>query len=250
MKYIRLLLLLFVVSLYSCEEKDIEVFKGKSQLYFEKFYMDAVYPGNEEKDSTVISYFFYSSTTEDIDAKLIVNFSGTPLENDANYKFKVIEEETTAKSDEYTIPESYTFKANNFGEDCTQIRDTAKITFHKSDRLESLEDGVKLVIELIPNNIFDLGQYERRRAVIICTTKASKPDWWDSEVTSKLLGKYSLKKFKLFLDNIDKTSKMSKELIKKYPDEAVKLAIEFKEWLSKQDPAITEEDGSLMTVTI
>lgn len=48
--------LLFIVTLLAgivsaCGEKDIAVFEGRNQIYFEKFYMNALYPGTKEADT-------------------------------------------------------------------------------------------------------------------------------------------------------------------------------------------------------
>ena len=40
-------------------EKDIAVFEGRNQIYFEKFYMNALYPGTKEADTTRTSFFFF-----------------------------------------------------------------------------------------------------------------------------------------------------------------------------------------------
>ena len=62
------------------------------------------------------------------------------------------------------------------------IQDTIKIRLNLSERLKKLEKGVRLFVELIPGEGIGLGQYERRRAVIISSYVAEKPTWWDSEV--------------------------------------------------------------------
>lgn len=55
--------LLFIVTLLAgivsaCGEKDIAVFEGRNQIYFEKFYMNALYPGTKEADTTRTSFSF------------------------------------------------------------------------------------------------------------------------------------------------------------------------------------------------
>lgn len=47
-------------------------------------------------------------------------------------------------------------------------------------------------------------------------------------MTSNLLGDYSTKKYKLFLNEIDKKAEMSEELIREHPDKAIQLTLEFK----------------------
>ncbi|MEG2229114.1 MAG: DUF4843 domain-containing protein, partial [Odoribacter sp.] len=100
------------------------------------------------------------------------------------------------------------------------------------------------------NETVGLGQSERIRANIILTTKVIKPIWWTREVEESLLGVYSEKKYKLFLNEIDKNAEMGEDLIKNRPDMAIKLVMKFKVWLSMQNPAILEEDGSLMEVNV
>ena len=56
--------LLFIVTLLAgivsaCGEKDIAVFEGRNQIYFEKFYMNALYPGTKEADTTRTSFLIF-----------------------------------------------------------------------------------------------------------------------------------------------------------------------------------------------
>ena len=165
-------------------------------------------------------------------------------------RLKVVEEETTAHADEYTIDPEYTFHANTISKDSNDIRDVIYIKFHRSARLETMENGVTLVVEIIPNENLKLGQVERTRAKLILTTATAKPTWWDDEVTSNLLGDYSTKKYKLFLNEIDKKAEMSEELIREHPDKAIQLTLEFKNWLLRQNPVILDEDNEPMEVAL
>ena len=110
--------------------------------------------------------------------------------------------------------------------------------------------AVRSVVELVPNDRIQLGQVERIRAKIIATTVQTQPVWWTSEVENELLGVYSQKKYKLFLENVDRNAEFNGDLIKNSPDQAIKKALEFKKWLSEQEPAIREDDGSLMVVNV
>lgn len=246
-----ILLVGFLVLLFtSCDEREIQIFNDRNELFFEKYFVNEMAPGTESADSTFASFFFYPDGTKDIEAEIVVLLSGKELEQDQHFQLKVIEEETTVNADEYTLDDFYIFHANTIDEESTDIRDVIKIKFHRSDRVEELQNGVRLVLELVPNDFFSLGQVERIRTKIILTTAAAQPQWWTSEVEKSLLGKYSDKKYRYFLNEIDKKAEMSEDLIKNHPDQAIKLAIEFKEWLAKQNPAITEDDGSLMEVMI
>ena len=95
-----------------------------------------------------------------------------------------------------------------------------------------------------------LGQIERTRAKLILTTATAQPAWWDDEVADNLLGEYSAKKYKLFLNEIDKKAEMNETLISEHPDRAIQLTLEFKNWLLKQNPVILDEDGEPMKVAL
>lgn len=244
------ILSLFILCLYSCEEKEIELFSDGNEIFFDKFYMDAVFPGNQEADSTENSFFFYPTDATTLKTRVVVCLSGRLLEKDTEFGLKVIKEGTTATPEEYTIKDSYVFHANNIKEDATYVTDTIEIEFHKTAHLESREEGVRLVVELVGNKNLQLGQFERRRAIIICTTRTAKPDWWDDEIEDELLGKYSQKKYKLFLDNVEGAETLDALLIKEHPDKAIQLAYKFKKWLNEQDPKVIDEDGNEMTLSI
>jgi hypothetical protein len=212
--------------------------------------VNAIYPGTESADSTVATFFFYPDGTTDINVPLVVKLSGTPLTSELSFGLKVVAEETTANPEEYTIASSYSFRANTIADNSVDIRDTIYVQMHRSNRLENLPQGVRLVVELIPNTQVKVGQVERARAKIILTTNTTRPLWWSSTVASNLMGVYTEKKYKLFLNHIDTNAEMSEQLIQSSPDQAIKLVMKFKEWLNAQNPPIEEDDGSLMQVAI
>ena len=205
--------LLFIVTLLAgivsaCGEKDIAVFEGRNQIYFEKFYMNALYPGTKEADTTRTSFFFFPENTKEIKVKLVVNLSGLELEKE------------------------YTFRKRALPTDMKEVKDTIEVSVLHSDRLAELgTDGVRLVVELVPNADVDLGQYERRRAVIVWSEVEAKPDWWTHEVEWTLLGAYSYEKYKLFLQVVDTEGEFNENLIKNYPARAIAMVTEFKQWL-------------------
>ena len=56
--------LLFIVTLLAgivsaCGEKDIAVFEGRNQIYFEKFYMNALYPGLKKRILRGLLFSFF-----------------------------------------------------------------------------------------------------------------------------------------------------------------------------------------------
>jgi hypothetical protein len=254
------LIFLILIIFFSCTNDNIDVFSDGNEIFFEKFYMDELYPGYHSCDSTTNSFFFYPEGTKQIEIPVVVCLSGIPLKTDQDFTLKVIKEKdvdkdlgevyTTAESSEYTIDEKYTFHANNYGDEAYEIIDTIAIMVNTSERLKDIPEGVRLVVELVPTDNLKLGQYERRRAIIRFSNIPSKPKWWTKNVTKNLLGEYSVKKYKLFLAHADPESTMSLEMIENRPDQVIKLVLKFKEWLIRQNPVVTEENGDLMTIKI
>lgn len=223
---------------FSCSENEISSFHGKQQIYFNKFYMNAVAPGTELADSTVESFMAYPEGTTEIKAKVVVNISGVLPTEDVKFQLRAIPEGTTAMDNEYRLDEFYTFRARTIHADAVDIRDTIGITLIKSDRLDALgETGTRLMVELVPNEQVDLGQFERRRAVIVWKLYPTRPSWWDpdteigTEVIWSLLGEYDSDKYILFLQHADVNGEMSEELIQNNPSRARELVEVFKKWL-------------------
>ena len=92
-RYLYFMIMLMFLSFFSCNEDDIKVFDGQAQLYFDKFYMNALQPGTEGADSTVMLFFFYPDDTKTIEAEVVVNYSGLPLTADIPFTLKVMERE-------------------------------------------------------------------------------------------------------------------------------------------------------------
>ncbi len=246
-KYLFFLSTIMIVFLLSCKKDEIATFQGGNEIFFEKFYVNAMYPGTESADSTTTSFFFYPEGTTEITAPLVVLLSGPLPASDLQFGLKVIPEATTANANEYSIDPHYVFKANLSEND---IRDTIFVKLRYSERLKTRPEGVRLVVELVPNGQVGTGQVERIRAKIILKATAIRPAWWTSTVEANLMGVYTEKKFWLFLNEIDKTGKMSAQLINERPDEAIKLVLQFKAWLLQQNPPILEDNGNVMQVAI
>lgn len=250
----KLLKYLFVLSLSllisSCDEREVEVFGTEHELYFKKFFVNAVYPGTDQADSTAVSFFFSTDDITFITADLVMHLSGRRLTEDLNFKLRVVPEETTAIASEYDISGSFTFRAKDLSPDDKDITDTIHVKMLRSSRLKDFPDGVKLVVEVIPNEKVGIGQFERSRAKIILTERSVRPTWWTREVEEYLMGTFSEKKYLLFLRNVDNAISMNESMIENEPDRAIKLAREFKLWLYKQNPQVLEEDGRVMTVNV
>lgn len=231
------------VCLTACSEQDIESFGTKRFVYFQKFWKDAPAPGTEKADKTDVTFFFAEDDDTHVFADLQVVLAGRPLEQDLHFKLRVVEDMTTALPDEYTLDDFYTFKAKPLAADATQIDDVIQIKINRSERLETMDEGYKLTLEIVPTEEALVGQYERSRAVLYITKDSVQPLWWTREVEESLLGTYSPKKYKLFLKNVEGAGTLDETLIKEHPDRARKLVLDYKKWLAKQAPDdIWDED--------
>ncbi len=247
LNYIAFTLGLFLLA--NCQEEGIKTWEEKHHIYFEKFYKDANF-GQEKADSTIASFFFLPEEERNLDVSLVVNITGTLLKKNQDFALKVVKDMTTAVAEEYTLAEAYTFRANNVSKEARNQSDTIKIQMHKTPRLKTLPNGVRLVLELEPLGALELGQEERRRAIIILNNDATRPKWWDKEVEETQLGKFSHRKYKLFNLHIDKKRIVNGDLFKKNISKFIQLVREFKKWLNQHPKEAVEEDGTPMTVQV
>lgn len=215
----------------SCTGKDIETFHGSREIYFEKFYMNAISPGSQQADTTSVSFFFYPEGTTEINVPLTILLSGQKLSSDIPFALRVIDEETTALPSEYELNDSYIFHSRPVIDGMMDFRDTIQVKVKYSERLSEEKKQLTLVVELVPNKEVDLGQFERRRAVIVWSNIADKPDWWNYEIENSLLGEYSYEKYKLFLEVVPNAIQLNEELIKENPAEVRSMVQQFKKWL-------------------
>ena len=221
--------------------KDIEV-------YFYKYFMDEEAPGTAKADSTDVTFFFAKPTDDHVMAEIVVALAGRPLTKDLHFGLKVVKDMTTATPDEYVLENSYTFRARPIPAGASLILDTIQIRMNRSARLNDLEEGIRLVVEIVPSDELQVGQFERSKAVIHLTKDAVKPEWWTLEVSAGLLGNYSSLKYKTFLENIPGAYSLDGNMIKSAPDEAIKLVKLFKQWLAENPTE--DENGLPMSVEV
>lgn len=248
-KYIFLFTILGAIFLAACSEQDIEPFGDRHEIYFYKYFMDEKTPGTAKADSTNVTFFFAKPTDDHVMTDVVVALAGRAITEDLYFSLKVVDEMTTATADEYVLEDFYTFRARPIPEDAALILDTISIRMNRSPRLEELEQGLRLTLEIVPTAEVNVGQFERSRAIIHITKDAVRPIWWTKEVEAGLLGFYSSLKYRLFLENIPGADDMDGEMIKNYPDEAIKLTKLFKQWLA-ENPTWDEENSEWMGVEV
>ena len=235
---------LWGVALCSCSEDNIEEFHGERQIFFDKFYMNALSPGTEEADTTRTSFFLVGEDENELCVKLAVQLSGDVPTHDLTFGLRAVPEGTTAEATEYALDEQYVFHARPVAEDAEDLRDTIEVTLKRSARLDEVGvQGLQLEVELVPSEELGLGQYERRRAVIVWTNVLAQPEWWDYEVQYMLLGEYSYDKYRLFLEVVPGAAEIDETMISEQPSRVISMVSEFRQWLMEHvdDP----EDGAL-----
>ena len=204
--------------------------------------------GTAKADSTDVTFFFAKPTDDHVMAEIVVALAGRPLTKDLHFGLKVVKDMTTATPDEYVLENSYTFRARPIPAGASLILDTIQIRMNRSARLNDLEEGIRLVVEIVPSDELQVGQFERSKAVIHLTKDAVKPEWWTLEVSAGLLGNYSSLKYKTFLENIPGAYSLDGNMIKSAPDEAIKLVKLFKQWLAENPTE--DENGLPMSVEV
>ena len=195
-----------------------------------------------------MTFFFAKPTDDHVMAEIVVALAGRPLTKDLHFGLKVVKDMTTATPDEYVLENSYTFRARPIPAGASLILDTIQIRMNRSARLNDLEEGIRLVVEIVPSDELQVGQFERSKAVIHLTKDAVKPEWWTLEVSAGLLGNYSSLKYKTFLENIPGAYSLDGNMIKSAPDEAIKLVKLFKQWLAENPTE--DENGLPMSVEV
>lgn len=247
--YYSVLMFLIASFLVGCQADDVDVFGEEHEVYFEKFWMNAVAPGTEQADSTKVTFFFEPEDSQYVYADLVVCLSGRALTSEVTFGLKVIEELSTVKPENYELDDHYTFRPGTFAEGDLEIKDTIHVKLKRSEYLTQSKQGLRMVVELVPSRTTGVGQYERSRAIIFLTEDAVQPLWWNEEVTTVLLGSYSATKYKLFLNNVEGAYNLDEKMIKESPDQARKLVLEFKKWLSAH-PGQKDEFGYDITLPV
>ena len=211
----------------SCQKEEVPTYSDCTSDRF-------IYFARTEADSTDLSFFSYPGQTT-INFPVVVKSTGYSTE-DATYKIAVMSQYTTAESSDYELPATCTFRGG-------MVSDTCFVRFNYSSKLD---DGkVRLVLELKSNEDFQLGPTTSRVAVIWVHNNIVQPDWWDSFISSYIMGTYSEKKYRLFMQvvGVDLTD-ADRSVIRHY-------ALVFKQYLAKQKAdgkPVREEDGTEMTI--
>lgn len=210
--------------LSGCRKDEIDLFGEERYIYFNSIEGSHEYHYN----------FIYSSGKDEVTLDLPIGYSGRLYTEDKPYSVSVDEENTTAGTDEYAIPENPVFKGNMYS-------DVLTLTLKNSARLETSEQ--KISLKLVTNGSFIAAVRDSLVMDIYITDMISQPAWWTDEVTEAYLGRYSDTKLQLFIDNV-----YAGDYGELSEDEKLYYARKFKYWL-EENPQ-TDEYGQITVPVI
>lgn len=227
MKYF--IVILFLLWLYSCREKDFIIYDSENYIQF----ISAL------KDSTTVSFTFYPRKDELL-WPLPVEMSGAPIKEDLKYNVVIDKERTTAiEGKHFELLPEMSIQANN-------VVDTCWLKLNRTPDMKNHE--FRIVLRLSDTKQLLRGQINYTIAVIRVNDKITRPDWWDGDITQYYLGKYSDKKFSLFIEVTGKA-----DLTESSDSEKRVYSLQLKYWLQaqkEQGNTIWEDDGTEMTVPV
>ena len=227
MKRIYLYLFIFTCILFTaCDKEDTTIYGGNTHLTFST---------DISTDSLEISFYFYPGE-ETLEIPVPLSLQGMPFMEDTPVKL-IVDTVSTAKETNYALPKNPVFHAN-------VVADTLWMELKKTDELES--KSYTLVLTLEATRDYQLGPKALRYNKTIFSAIPTRPEWWNNTITNVYLGKYSRKKFELFMQETgvgDITGLSASEIRA--------LALKFKRYLKAQNPPIYDEDNEEdMTVTV
>lgn len=221
-------LIMTVLLLAACQKDEIQMWESGNYVQFEEAYAD----------SLTYSFFFYGNQTE-IKVPLNMRLIGLPLAEDTHVSLSINQALTTAEADSYQLAPEIVFRKG-------VLEDTSYLLLKKTTLLDTKE--VRLVVDIVENEILHPGQSIYTRKVIRFSSLVSQPLWWDDVVEGSLLGEYTEKKFRLFMEVTGVG-----DLTDYSESERWSLARKFKYYLIEkfdEGTPVKEADGSDMEVPV
>lgn len=235
MRKIYMIILLLVVGFASCKEEGFDLFTED----------DGCYVSFNRNAADTINFSFYSAGTNTYNYPVELLLIGVPEPEGGKAKplsVVIVDSLTNMDTNYVKIPKDITFQP-------WSLLDTIYIGLEKYAAFDQEDENGNtpvfyLCIEIQGSDDLILGDRNRRRLTFKISNDITQPSWWDATVKNNLLGVYTKKKFKLFVEVIQPDlANMSIQNLQEW-------TIEFKRYLERQDPPIYEEDGSLMNVVV
>ncbi|MBO9633941.1 MAG: DUF4843 domain-containing protein [Chitinophagaceae bacterium] len=210
----------------SCSKDEIIRYDSGDYIQFNKSYKDS-------------SMFSFLALPDDDEAKtpLVVELVGKPSDKDRQYKITVANELTTATTAHYSLPSTFTLRAN-------RTSDTAWVTVKKLPDLSVRP--VRLVLKIESTDELKYGQVDYCVSILNISNVIARPDWWNQTVEWYYLGEYSDKKYSLFIQvtGLSEINSSNIDIVRYY-------TMKFKNYLLQEKDAgrtVYEENGTEMTV--
>lgn len=242
MKNILFILCVYIsVMLSSCDTREIPLFDEENELYFD---LPFVNTPRDDADTIIVSFFFFKESVTQLEVNLNVKLSGNLLTAPLSYELEKIPLETSLSEDNFKLEEKYIFPAN-------VVDDTISFQVFKTEALKNKIDVLTLTFKT--GGFFGLGQSEYAKRVILVTSLAVRPVWWDTDFSYSLLGVFSEKKLRLFVDLVADDVPDILHFDELDPAIQRKAALKFKYWLEAEELAgrtVYEENGEKMTVQV
>ena len=210
----------------SCKKDEIMLYDSGDHVQFNKSYTD----------SSMFSFLALPNEDE-AQAPLVIELVGKPSDKDRQYKISVVKDQSTATPQHYSLPATFTLKAN-------RTQDTAWITVKKQPDISV--KPVRLVLMIESTDELKYGQIDYCVSILNISNVIARPDWWNQNVEWYYLGEYSDKKFKLFIQ-VTGLSEINSANI----DEVRYYTMKLKSYLLQEKDAgrtVYEENGQEMTV--
>ncbi|GHU78808.1 hypothetical protein FACS1894145_1640 [Bacteroidia bacterium] len=190
MKTFKLWLIAFLCLMLwqGCEENEYTYYTtDKPTLYF-------ALP-DVQRDSLVISFVKYGDAKV-IELPLSVEIAGYSSDKDRHFQVKVVPDSTTAVANKHYRPleSEYTLHAGKFKDEFTVY------LLHEDPELDF--KPVRLRIEIVENDEFGNGVWQKQAADIRFSNILSKPAIWDIEYVS-YFSEYSKTKHQLILRELN-----------------------------------------------
>lgn len=217
---------LFLLFCIGCNEREIELYESSNYIQFQNAFTDSVtisfagLPGQDEYKLPVG-----------------IRVSGFTLKEAMPYALVVDEKLTTAELNRhFELPLKPVFPAGSF-------IDTCYILLRNFPELQIEEK--RIVLKIQASSPLLLGETDYSVMIIRLNDLLTQPGWWNAAIRNRFLGEYSERKYRAFIraTGISDMSGYSEDMLRNY-------SLIFKRWLKQQVPALTEENGSEITVPV
>lgn len=219
-------MLALLALMQSCRKDAIMRYDSGDYIQFNKSFKDS-------------SMFSFLALPNDNEAKtpLVIELVGKPSDKDRQYKISVANELSTATPAHYSLPSSFTLRAN-------RTTDTAWITVKKLPDLSV--KPVRLVLKIESTDELKYGQIDYCVSILNISNVIARPDWWNQTVEWYYLGEYSNKKYSLFIQvtGLSEINSADLDVVRYY-------TMKLKNYLLQEKDAgrtVYEDNGVEMTV--